>query len=123
MLPAHAHTSDYGYDRKQLTYLVFQSGHAADDPWSEFFTEACLRSQARKATIAGKRRRRGTWLISRRPSVHSALTRPALSITRVRGWHAVAAGQNAVYGGRGAGAISAVSYGLGARVVPATHAP
>ena len=103
MLPSHAHTSDYEHDRKELTYLVFQFGHAADDPRSESFAEACLHSQARKATIAGKRRRRGTWLISRRPPC----TRPAPSITRVRGLHAVAAGQNVVSGDRGAGAILA----------------
>ena len=59
MLPSHAHTSDYGHDRKELTYLAFQFGHAADDPRSESCAEACLRSQAREATIAGKRQRRG----------------------------------------------------------------
>ena len=103
MLPAHAHTSDYGYDRKQLTYLVFQSGRGADHSWSESFTEACLRSQARKATIAGKRQRRESTGISAR----EPCTRPAPSITRVRGWHAVAARQNVVSGDRGAGAIPA----------------
>ena len=104
MLPAHANTSDYEHDRKELTYLAFQFGHAADDPRSESCAEACLRSQAREATIAGKRRRRGTWLISRRPPC----TRPgAPSFTRGRGWHAVAARQNVVSGDRGAGAIPA----------------
>ena len=103
MLPSHAHTSDYEHDRKELTYLVFQFGHAADDPRPGSFAAACLRSQARKATIAGKRQRRGTWLISRRPRC----TRPAPNITRLRGWHAVAARQNVVSGDRGAGAFPA----------------
>ena len=104
MLPAHANTSDYEHDRKELTYLAFQFGHAADDPRSESCAEACLRSQAREATIAGKRQRRGTWLISRRPPC----TRPAPSFTRALGWHAVGARQNVVSGDRGAGALPAL---------------
>ena len=104
MQPAHANTSDYGHDRKELTYLVFQFEHAADDPRSGSCAEACLRSQAREATIAGQRCRRGTWLISRRPPC----TRPARSIRLLRGWHAVAARQNVVSGDRGAGALPAL---------------
>ena len=92
------------HDREELTYLAFQFERAADDPRSGSCAEACLRSRAREATIAGQRCRRRTWLISRRPRC----TRPARSIRLRRGWHAVGARQNVVSGDRGAGAIPAL---------------
>ena len=92
------------HDREELTYLAFETARGADDPRSGSCAEACLRLQAREATIAGRRRRRRTWLISRRPRC----TRPARSIRLRRGWHAVGARQNVVSGDRGAGALPAL---------------
>ena len=91
------------HDREELTYLAFETARGADDPRSGSFAEACLRSRAREATIAWKRRRLRTWLISRRPRC----TRPARSIRLLRGRHAVGARQNVVSGDRGAGAFPA----------------
>ena len=92
------------HDREELTYLAFETARGADDPRSGSCAEACLRSRAREATIAWKRRRLRTWLISRRPRC----TRPARSIRLRRGWHAVGARQNVVSGDRGAGALPAL---------------
>ena len=92
------------HDREELTYLAFETARGADDPRSGSCAEACLRSQAREATIAGKRRRRESTGISTR----APCTRPARSIRLLRGRHAVGARQNVVSGDRGAGAIPAL---------------